>query len=356
MNIKFKNTYEVCVLNPSDCDIELRLSDYNTFKEFAKELKSHGIKWDKGEGCFTGRDEDEGLFFVISEKDYGATADWCHPELETYIQENLHKDWFEEDDSVFFAPDLKLEDAFNQLKKIDGVELELVCKIEPGEYVNQYSGPYQYGDAWEQIKQISESVQPKAIQEDETTMSKRTFVVEIDCFEDNCPIGTEPEVTRTPLKKFKTFASFQKWLDDHQMHYDKSYGTFFDNAQEPNQFCWWIFDANNRSEYFLGNLWEHLTKLTGTNWTELIENGYCSEDCDLEAAFNALKQIDGVELEINDDEDYEDRDPHTVEDAQKRGYESYSDFVEQCEKALESNWKEPEEYVDWEAVDKMLRS
>lgn len=157
MEVKFKNTYVISVLNPGDCDIEFQLCDYDTFEEFAKELKAHKIKWDKYEGCFTYKGEDEGLFFVISEKDYGATADWCHPELATYMQENLYKDWFEDDDSVFFAPGLELEDAFNQLKKIDGVELELTCEIEPGEYVNKHVGPYQYGEAWEQIKTISEA-------------------------------------------------------------------------------------------------------------------------------------------------------------------------------------------------------
>ena len=44
MDIKFKNTYDVYVMNPGDCYIEFRLSDYNTFEEFAKELKSHIIK------------------------------------------------------------------------------------------------------------------------------------------------------------------------------------------------------------------------------------------------------------------------------------------------------------------------
>ena len=38
MEVKFKNTYVVSVLNPGDCDIEFQLSDYDTFEEFAKEL------------------------------------------------------------------------------------------------------------------------------------------------------------------------------------------------------------------------------------------------------------------------------------------------------------------------------
>ena len=48
MEIKFKNTYVVSVLNPGDCDIEFQLSDYDTFEEFAKELKAHKIKCEQG--------------------------------------------------------------------------------------------------------------------------------------------------------------------------------------------------------------------------------------------------------------------------------------------------------------------
>lgn len=154
MRIKFKNTYSVCVMNPGDYDIEFQLSDYNTFEEFDKELKSHRIKWDKHQGCFNYKGDDEGLFFVISEKDYGATADWCHPELQAYMQKKLYKDWFEDAESVFFAPGLELEDAFNQLKKIDGVELELTCEVNPGDYINQHVGPYQYGKSWNKIKAV----------------------------------------------------------------------------------------------------------------------------------------------------------------------------------------------------------
>lgn len=187
MDINFKNTYEVWVMNPGDCHIEFRLSDYDTFEEFAKELKSHRIKWNKYEGCFTYRGEEEGLFFVISEKDYGAIADWCHPELATYMQEKLYKDWFEDDDSVFFAPGLELEDAFNQLKKIDGVELEMVCEIEPGEYINKYVGPYQYGEAWEQIKVVSEAKTTYSV-DLETDTSKDFPHIESIEFVDWCAI------------------------------------------------------------------------------------------------------------------------------------------------------------------------
>lgn len=171
MEIKFKNTYQVSIVNPGWAELEFHLADYNTFDEFSKALKSHKVKWDKEEGCFICSDDDESLFFVISEKEYECVADWCHPELVAYMQENLYDGWIEDDDSVFFAPELKLKDAFNQLKKIDGVELELVCEIEPGEYINQYVGPHQYGEAWEQIKAVSEAKTTYSI-DYETEVSK----------------------------------------------------------------------------------------------------------------------------------------------------------------------------------------
>ena len=151
MKIKFKNTYEVSVMYVGGGDYEFYLADYDTFEEFANELKSHRVKWNKMDGEFS-----KGLNIVISEKDYGAVADWCHPELATYMQDNLYKDWMEDDDSVFFAPDLELEDVFNQLKQIDGVELELEVEVEPGDYINKYEGPYHYGKAWDKIKKIIE--------------------------------------------------------------------------------------------------------------------------------------------------------------------------------------------------------
>jgi len=163
MNIEFKNTYEVWVMNPGDCHIEFQLSNYDTFKEFAEELKSHRIKWNKDEGCFNYRGEEEGLFFVISEKDYGAIADWCHGELEEYMNKHLSENWSEDAESTFFAPGLELEDAFNQLKKIDGVELELICEIEPGDYINAMEGPERYGKAWDKIQKVINSKQKSQV-------------------------------------------------------------------------------------------------------------------------------------------------------------------------------------------------
>lgn len=157
MIVKFKNTYCVSVLNPGDTDIEFQLSDYDTFSEFEDDLKSNGIRWKKSEGCFLRRGH-ENLFFVISEKSYDLVADWHHPELEDYMREHLSDCWSEEMESVFFAEGLSLKDAFNQLKKIDEKEIELEIDVNPGDYINEYEGPYAYGKGWNKIKSICNKV------------------------------------------------------------------------------------------------------------------------------------------------------------------------------------------------------
>lgn len=153
MIVKFKNTYCVSILNPGDADVEFQLSDYDTFSEFEDELKSYNIRWKKKDGCFSRRGYED-LSFVISEKEYDMVADWHHPELEDYMREHLSNCWSEDGESVFFASGLSLKDAFDQLKKIDGKEIELEIDVKPGDYINKYEGPYAYGKSWNKIKSI----------------------------------------------------------------------------------------------------------------------------------------------------------------------------------------------------------
>lgn len=153
MIVKFKNTYCVSVLDPCDTDVEFKLSDYDTFSEFEDDLKSNGIRWKKNDGCFSRRGHED-LFFVISEKSYPGVADWSHAELEAYMIEHLSDCWSEDSESTFFASGLSLKDAFNQLKKIDGKEIELEADVNPGDYINKYEGPYAYGKSWNKIKSI----------------------------------------------------------------------------------------------------------------------------------------------------------------------------------------------------------
>ena len=155
MNIKFKNTYCVSVLNPGDCTIELELSEYNTFKEFENDLKANRIKWNKSDGYFTvNNGYDDELYFVISEKSLGYTADWHHEELEYYMRKQLSDKWSETSESVFCCEGQNLKDAFNQLKKIDGNEIELEIDVYPGMYINTEMGKYAYGKSWNKIKAI----------------------------------------------------------------------------------------------------------------------------------------------------------------------------------------------------------
>lgn len=153
MIVKFKNTYCVSVLDTYDGDIEFQLADYDTFSEFEADLKSNGIRWKKNDGCFSRRVHED-LSFVISEKSYDGVADWHHTELEDYMRDHLSDCWSEDSESAFFASGLSLKDAFNQLKKIDGKEIELEIDVNPGDYINKYEGPYAYGKSWNKIKSI----------------------------------------------------------------------------------------------------------------------------------------------------------------------------------------------------------
>ena len=158
MKIEFKNTYEVSVMSTGGGDYEFYLVDYDTFEEFEDILKVNRIKWNKKDGEFS-----RGLNVVISEKDYGAIADWCHPELETYMQNKFSNKWVEDNDSTFFAPGLELEEVFNHLKQIDGVELKLEVEVEPGDYINKYEGPDHYGKAWSKIQKVINSKQKSQV-------------------------------------------------------------------------------------------------------------------------------------------------------------------------------------------------
>lgn len=153
MIVKFKNTYCVSILDLCEEDVEFQLADYDTFSKFEDDLKSYGIKWKKNDGCFSRRGHED-LSFVISEKSYPGVADWSHTELEDYMQKHLSDCWSEDSESTFFACGLSLKDAFNQLKKIDGKEIELEADVNPGDYVNKYEGPYVYGKSWNKVKSI----------------------------------------------------------------------------------------------------------------------------------------------------------------------------------------------------------
>ena len=146
MKIKFKNTYKVFALMINGRSIDVDLSDYDTFDDFTNYLKSQRISFK--------RINHDDTYWEMSEMDYSALADWHHSELEDYMNKHLSKNWSEDAESCWFANGLTLEEMFNQLKQIDGVELELEVEVEPGDYINKYEGPDHYGKAWEKIKKI----------------------------------------------------------------------------------------------------------------------------------------------------------------------------------------------------------
>lgn len=146
MKIKFKNTYKVFALMINGRSIDVDLSDYDTFDDFTNYLKSQRISFK--------RINHDDTYWEMSEMDYSALADWHHGELEDYMNKHLSKNWSEDAESCWFANGLTLEEMFNHLKQIDGVELELEVEVEPGDYINKYEGPDHYGKAWEKIKKI----------------------------------------------------------------------------------------------------------------------------------------------------------------------------------------------------------
>lgn len=146
MKIKFKNTYKVFTLVLNNREVDVDLSDYDTFDDFTNYLKSQRIN-------FKRIDYDD-TYWEMSEMDYGALANWHHGELEDYMNKHLSKNWSEDAESCWFANGLTLEEMFNQLKQIDGIELELICEVEPGDYINALEGPDRYGKYWDKIKAV----------------------------------------------------------------------------------------------------------------------------------------------------------------------------------------------------------
>ena len=127
---------------------------------------------------------------------------------------------------------------------------------------------------------------------------KRTFNIELGGNDTDMPANA-------PLSKFKSFFGLQMWMKKHDIHYNKEFGEFFDNANDEDDedfadYFWWIWDDEDPDEYNLGNICEILEKLTGTEWYEIMENCFTSPNCNLKKAFEALKQIDGIEIDIDD--------------------------------------------------------
>lgn len=159
----FKNTY-IVLFGDFDNGKFVKFSKFKTADDFKKYLNKKHLSYDAGEGMFVNEnDEDCNSWFCICEKKYyedtGYIADWDHIILQDYLNDRESGiTWGEDCESVWFAcgsyrksDDENLEACFNDLKSIDGIEIELELPeywdmseiIEDAEY-----GEYMYGDVF----------------------------------------------------------------------------------------------------------------------------------------------------------------------------------------------------------------
>ena len=117
----------------------VKFSDFKSVDEFKKFLKENHLAYDVYEGNFIStNDNDRSSYIYICEKAYyeetGNIADWDHEGLKNYFYDNAYGvfTWGEDCESVWFVcgdcditEDENLEIIFNELKSIDGVEIEL---------------------------------------------------------------------------------------------------------------------------------------------------------------------------------------------------------------------------------------
>lgn len=159
----FKNTY-IVLFGDFDNGKFVKFSKFKTADDFKKYLNKKHLSYDAGEGMFVNEnDEDCNSWFCICEKKYyedtGYIADWDHIILQDYLNDRESGiTWGEDCESVWFAcgsyrksDDENLEACFNDLKSIDGIEIELELPeywdmseiIEDAEY-----GEYIYGETF----------------------------------------------------------------------------------------------------------------------------------------------------------------------------------------------------------------
>ena len=159
----FKNTY-IVLFGSFDSDKFVKFSKFKTVDDFKKHLNKKHLSYDAGDGMFVNEnDEDYNSCFYICEKKYyedtGCIADWDHVILQDHLNDRESGiTWGEDCESVWFAcgsyfksDDENLEALFNDLKSIDGIEIELELRacwdmseiVEDTEY-----GEYMFGEAF----------------------------------------------------------------------------------------------------------------------------------------------------------------------------------------------------------------
>jgi hypothetical protein len=117
----------------------VKFSDFKSVKDFKKFLKKNHLTYDAGEGCFISTNDDGHTSYIyICEKAYyeetGNIADWDHDGLSNYFYDRAAEGltWGEDCESAWYVcgnyentEDENLDKIFNDLKTIDGVEIEL---------------------------------------------------------------------------------------------------------------------------------------------------------------------------------------------------------------------------------------
>lgn len=158
----FKNTY-IVLFGAFDSDKFVNFSKLKTVDDFKKHLNKKHLSYDAGEGMFIHEDgEDRNSCFYICEKKYyedtGCIADWDHVILQDYLNDRESGiTWGEDCESVWFAcgsyfksDDENLEALFNDLKAIDGIEIELELPEHwnMSEILADRCGEYMFGEAF----------------------------------------------------------------------------------------------------------------------------------------------------------------------------------------------------------------
>lgn len=132
---RFTATHIVLLLDENDKFV--KFSDFKSVDDFKKFIKENHLTYDRGEGCFINDDGDHSYIYIC-EKAYfeetGDIADWWHNGLWNFFYDHGEEDftWVEDCQSEWFVcgdygntDNYYLEKIFNDLKKVDGVEIVL---------------------------------------------------------------------------------------------------------------------------------------------------------------------------------------------------------------------------------------
>ena len=133
----FTATHIVLLVDENDNFV--KFSDFKSVDDFKKFLHENHLAYDAGEGNFVSTNGDDRCSYIyICEKAYyeetGNIADWDHTGLSTYFYDYASEGltWGEDCESVWYVcgnyedtEDENLAKIFNDLKAIDGVEIEL---------------------------------------------------------------------------------------------------------------------------------------------------------------------------------------------------------------------------------------